>query len=68
MVTEEEIKDLAYRIWQAEGCPEGKQLDHYLRAKRMLEQRDQIQQHLHRIHPASWPVGGPLPPRKQRYW
>lgn len=43
MVTEEQIKRLAQAIWEAEGCPDGKHLDHYFRAKRMLEQREEVQ-------------------------
>lgn len=29
-----EIREAAYRIWQAEGCPEGCDVDHWLRAER----------------------------------
>ena len=37
MVTEEQIKEMAYSIWEKEGCPEGKDLEHYFRAKQILE-------------------------------
>lgn len=37
MATEEQIKERAYYIWEQEGQPEGKDLEHYLRAKQMLE-------------------------------
>lgn len=69
MVTEEEIKKLARSIWEAEGCPDGKHLDHYFRAKRMLEQREEVQSRINKLrsHPASWPVGAP-PPQRERYW
>ncbi len=69
MVTEEEIKGLAESIWEAEGCPDGKHVEHYFRAKRMLDQREEIQEHINRLqrHPASLPVGGP-PSRQERLW
>jgi hypothetical protein len=28
------IREAAYRIWQSEGCPEGCDLEHWLRAER----------------------------------
>ena len=40
MATEEQIKALAYAIWEQEGCPEGKHEEHYLRAKQILEERE----------------------------
>ena len=69
MVTDEEIKKLAWSIWQAEGRPEGKHLNHYFRAKQILEQREEVQAHTNKLwpHPASWPVGAP-PSRKDRLW
>ncbi len=39
MATEQNIKDLAYAIWEEEGRPEGKDVEHYFRARRILEQR-----------------------------
>jgi hypothetical protein len=36
--TEQQIKELAYAIWEEEGCPEGKDLEHYFRAKQILEE------------------------------
>lgn len=36
-VTEEEIKQLAYTIWEREGRPHGKDVEHYFRAKAILE-------------------------------
>ncbi len=41
MVTEEQIKILAYSIWEQEGRPEGKHLEHYFRAKMILEKQEQ---------------------------
>ncbi len=40
MVTEEQIRGLAYAIWEQEGRPEGKDLEYYFRAKQMLEERE----------------------------
>ena len=40
MATEEEIRALAYSIWEQEGHPEGKHEEHYLRAKQILEERE----------------------------
>jgi Protein of unknown function (DUF2934) len=37
MITEQIIKELAYVIWEEEGRPEGKDLEHYFRAKQILE-------------------------------
>ena len=37
MATEEQIRALAYSIWEEEGHPEGKDLEHYLHAKKILE-------------------------------
>ncbi len=42
MVTEEDIKRLARSIWEIERCPQGKDLDHYFRAKRMLEDKERV--------------------------
>lgn len=39
---ERRIRDRAYRIWLDEGQPEGKYLDHWLRAKREVEEEDAI--------------------------
>ncbi len=41
MVTEQQIKDLAYAIWEKEGRPEGKDLEHYFQARQILEERQE---------------------------
>lgn len=47
MATEEQIRALAYTIWEAEGCPAGKDRDHYFRARRILEEQEtSITEHL----------------------
>jgi len=40
MVTEEQIRELAYTIWEQEGRPEGKDQEYYFRAKQMLEEQE----------------------------
>ncbi len=39
MATEEQIRNLAYAIWDQEGRPEGKHVEHYFRAKQILEEQ-----------------------------
>ena len=40
MITEEQIRELAYTIWEQEGRLEGKDQEYYFRAKQMLEERE----------------------------
>lgn len=40
MVTEEQIRNLAYTIWEQEGRPDGKDGEHYFRAKQILEEQE----------------------------
>ena len=40
MVTDEDIKKLAFTIWEEEGGPNGKDVEHYLRAKKIVEERE----------------------------
>jgi hypothetical protein len=40
MPTEEQIRQLAYALWEQEGSPEGKDQEHYFRAKKMLEDQE----------------------------
>jgi hypothetical protein len=37
MVTEKQIRELAYTYWEQEGRHEGNDLEHYFRAKELLE-------------------------------
>jgi hypothetical protein len=39
MPNEAEIKELAYKIWEDEGKPEGKDVENYFRAARILEEQ-----------------------------
>ena len=40
MPTEEQIKEQAYQMWEQEGRPEGKDVEHYFAAKQMLEEQE----------------------------
>lgn len=40
MVTDQQIKDLAYALWEKEGRPEGKDQEHYFQARQILEERE----------------------------
>ncbi|OGN88830.1 MAG: hypothetical protein A2Z74_06805 [Chloroflexi bacterium RBG_13_46_9] len=40
MPTEDEIKELAYRIWEEEGRPEGKDVENYYRAVKILGEQE----------------------------
>jgi hypothetical protein len=33
---QEKIRERAYAIWESEGCPEGKHLDHWLQAEQQV--------------------------------
>jgi hypothetical protein len=43
MPTDEQIKDLAHSIWEQEGRPNGKDIEHYFRATNILEERESSQ-------------------------
>ena len=52
MVNEEQIRELAYFIWERENRQDGKDVEYYFRAKQMLEERE----------PALLPAEESLPP------
>lgn len=35
----EEVRHEAYKLWQQEGCPSGRELDHWLAAKEIVKHR-----------------------------
>jgi hypothetical protein len=37
MISQEAIRERSYRIWQREGCPDGKAVEHWFRARVELE-------------------------------
>jgi hypothetical protein len=64
MVTDDQIRTLAYTIWEEEGCPDGKDLEHYLRAKKILE--DQGTKRVFEVIEQP-PVAKAAPPAKHRH-
>ncbi len=40
MFDEQKVIELAYKLWEEDGRPEGKHLDHYFRARRILEDQE----------------------------
>jgi hypothetical protein len=40
MEREQEIRGLAYKIWEEEGCPHGRNVEHWLKAEAMLQSRN----------------------------
>lgn len=59
MPTEEQIRELAYAIWQQEGRPEGKDAEHYFRARQILEQQETAKVIELPEHPASKELAAP---------
>jgi len=43
MPAEEQIRELAYQMWEQEGRPEGRDVEHYFAAKQMLEEQEAAQ-------------------------
>ena len=43
MLTEEQIKEQAYQMWEQQGRPEGKDVEYYFAAKQMLEEQEAAQ-------------------------
>jgi len=41
---EEEIRKIAYKLWQEEGCPDGRHLDHWFRAEVIWHARQEATQ------------------------
>ena len=40
---DEEIREVAYRIWQEEGCPHGQDVQHWLKAQMIWEKTNHPQ-------------------------
>ena len=40
MATEEQVRQLAYTIWEQEGRLDGKDVEYYFRAKQVLEEQE----------------------------
>ena len=54
MPTEQQIRDLAYALWEQEGRPHGKDQEHFYRARQMLEDQE-------RASVAKLPPPAPIP-------
>jgi hypothetical protein len=63
MVTEEQIRGLAYSIWEQEGRPEGKDQEYYFRAKQMLEEQEAASSPAKESEP---PASAPQTPSAQK--
>lgn len=57
MPTEQQVKELAYSIWEREGRPHGKHLEHYYRALSTLRQREREQEAKGRAVPSLANIG-----------
>jgi len=76
MTIEEQIREVAYSIWEQEGRPYGKDVEHYFRAKKMLEEREsshviELAPPIPKIAlepppPTVTKLGGPLPSKRKR--
>ncbi len=42
----DEVRVIAYRIWEEEGHPEGRALDHWLKAEVLWDERQEFAEHL----------------------
>jgi hypothetical protein len=40
MPTEQQIKELAYALWEQEGRPDGRDQEHFYRARQILEDQE----------------------------
>jgi len=43
---DEAVKVIAYRIWEEEGRPEGRALDHWLKAEALWDDEQEFEEHL----------------------
>jgi len=52
---EDRIRELAYRLWLAAGCPQGRALDHWLAAEKAEAEAAEIDEASEESFPASDP-------------
>ncbi len=57
MATEQQVKELAYHLWEQEGRPHGMHLEHYYRALTSLRQREREQEAKGRAVPSLANIG-----------
>lgn len=63
MPTDEQVRLLAYSIWEKEGCPDGRDVEHYYLAQHMLEEKESASSSSRETAPPPTPVKTPSPPR-----
>jgi hypothetical protein len=66
MPTEEQIRELAYSIWEREGRPDGRDVDQYMRAKQILEAREAEKAAFKAPSAVRGPAAGTAPPSRPR--
>ena len=59
---EQRIRERAYRIWLDEGCPEGRELDHWDMATELVAIEDGQRSTLKPIEQNLGPLGEPIEP------
>ena len=43
---EDRVRTIAYRIWEEEGRPDGRALDHWLKAEILWDDEQEFEEHL----------------------
>ncbi len=67
MPTEEQIREMAYYLWEQAGKPEGNDQDYYFKARKVLEEREAAEQRAPATQPpASAKAEAPAPPPASR--
>jgi Protein of unknown function (DUF2934) len=46
MSEDERVRLIAYRLWEDEGCPQGRALDHWLKAEELWADERDFEEHL----------------------
>lgn len=57
----DEIARVAYAIWEAEGQPEGRDHEHWMRARQLIEEGRSAQEYPQAMAPRDEDVGAPRP-------
>jgi len=46
MSHDDELREIAYKIWEEEGRPDGQALDHWLKAEVLWDERQEFAEHM----------------------
>lgn len=65
--TEDQIRELAYSMWEQEGRPNGKDWEHYYTAKRILKEPEATAPSTSDQQPGSPLLAQPSGPRSRRF-